>query len=55
MRADVNIVDADRVAERQPELVHDFPGGAPRFVQRSMGYKATVVNGVMSSRSARPQ
>jgi N-acyl-D-amino-acid deacylase len=45
MRADVNVFDADSVAERQPELVHDFPGGAPRFIQRSTGYKATIVNG----------
>ena len=45
MRADVNVFDADKVAERQPELVNDFPGGAPRFIQRSIGYKATIVNG----------
>jgi N-acyl-D-amino-acid deacylase len=45
MRADVNVFDAGKVAERQPELVHDFPGGAPRFIQRSIGYKATIVNG----------
>ena len=48
MRADVNVFDADEVAERQPELVHDFPGGAPRYIQKSMGYKATVVNGKIS-------
>ena len=45
MKADVNVFDADQVAELQPELVHDFPGGAPRFIQRSKGYKATLVNG----------
>ena len=45
LRADVNVLDADQVAERQPEIVHDFPGGAPRFIQRSTGYKATLVNG----------
>jgi hypothetical protein len=22
-----------------------FPGGVPRFIQRSIGYKATIVNG----------
>ncbi|NRA00964.1 MAG: amidohydrolase family protein [Myxococcales bacterium] len=48
MRADLNVFDADRVAERQPELVHDFPGGAPRYIQRSLGYKATIVNGELS-------
>ena len=45
---DVNVLDADKVAERQPELVHDFPGGAPRFIQRSTGCKATIVNGEIS-------
>jgi len=48
MRADVNVLDAERVAECQPELVHDFPGGAPRFIQRSRGYRATLVNGEVS-------
>jgi len=45
MRADVNVFDFESVAELQPELVHDFPGGAPRYIQRSTGYKATLVNG----------
>jgi N-acyl-D-amino-acid deacylase len=45
MRADVNVFDADKVAELQPEMVNDFPGGAPRWTQRSIGYKATIVNG----------
>jgi N-acyl-D-aspartate/D-glutamate deacylase len=48
MRADVNVFDPERVAECQPELVHDFPGGAPRFIQRSKGYRATIVNGQLS-------
>jgi len=48
LRADVNVFDPERVAERHPEIVHDFPGGAPRFIQRSLGYKATLVNGQVS-------
>jgi len=48
LRADVNVFDPERVAERHPEIVHDFPGGAPRFIQRSLGYKATLVNGEVS-------
>ena len=48
LRADVNVFDPEQVAECQPELVHDFPGGAPRFIQRSRGYKATLVNGQVS-------
>ncbi len=45
MKADVNVIDLARVAERQPKLVHDFPGGAPRLIQKAVGYKATVCNG----------
>ncbi len=48
MRADVNVFDAGEVCELQPELVNDIPGGAPRFIQRSTGYKATLVNGVVN-------
>ena len=48
LRADVNVFDVSKVAERQPELVHDFPGGAPRYIQKSFGYKNTIVNGQVS-------
>ncbi len=48
LKADVNVFDPAQVRERQPELVHDFPGGAPRYIQKSMGYKATIVNGALT-------
>jgi N-acyl-D-aspartate/D-glutamate deacylase len=41
----VNVFDAAKVAEHHPEMVHDLPGGARRFNQRSSGYLATLVNG----------
>ena len=44
-KADINVIDVDNVAERQPEIVNDFPFGAPRFIQRAVGYKATLCNG----------
>jgi N-acyl-D-aspartate/D-glutamate deacylase len=50
MRADVNVFDLDRVGEEYPELVHDFPGGAPRYIQGSTGYVATLVNGEVAFR-----
>ena len=46
-RADINVINMNELEERQPELVHDFPGGAPRFIQRAQGYDATVCNGVV--------
>jgi len=48
MRADVNVIKLDEVGELQPELVHDFPHGAARYIQKATGYKATIVNGEVS-------
>ncbi len=44
--ADLNVIDLDGLALELPEIVHDFPGGAPRFVQRARGIEHTIVNGV---------
>lgn len=44
-RADVNVIDFDNVSELHPEMVHDFPGGAQRYIQKARGYKAAVING----------
>ncbi|HET9728839.1 MAG TPA: amidohydrolase family protein, partial [Acidimicrobiia bacterium] len=43
--ADVNVFDLDALALHVPEFVHDFPAGAGRYIQRSEGYRATIVNG----------
>lgn len=45
MRADINVIDVDRVEERQPEMVQDFPLGKSRLTQPAAGYLATLVNG----------
>ena len=37
--ADVNVIDLDGLALELPELVHDFPTGAGRYVQRSRGLR----------------
>ncbi|WP_420451348.1 N-acyl-D-amino-acid deacylase family protein [Ilumatobacter sp.] len=44
-RADVNVIDLDRLAESVPSYVHDFPDGGGRLVQTATGYVATVCNG----------
>ena len=44
-RADINVIDMECIAERQPKMLYDFPGGAPRLSQRAVGYRATVCNG----------
>ena len=45
MRADVNVIDLDRLALHYPERVEDLPAGAGRLVQRSDGYVETLVRG----------
>ena len=44
-KADINVFSPEEVTELQPVLVNDFPGGAPRYIQKSRGFKATIVNG----------
>ena len=43
--ADVNVIDFERLSLIGPEYVHDFPGGAGRYIQRGTGYDVTIVNG----------
>jgi N-acyl-D-aspartate/D-glutamate deacylase len=45
MRADVNIIDVDKVIEGQPTLIRDFPNDTPRLTQKAKGYRATICNG----------
>jgi hypothetical protein len=42
LRADVNVIDFNRLRLHKPELVHDMPAGGRRFVQRADGYEATL-------------
>jgi len=45
--ADLNLVDLDALGVRRPEMVHDLPGGARRFVQRADGWVATIKSGAV--------
>ena len=45
-KADLNVIDLDRLTLHCPEPVYDLPGGGRRLVQRAEGYAATVVSGV---------
>lgn len=44
-RADINVIDYERVGQYQPEYVYDFPNGAGRYTQPGCGFKATICNG----------
>ena len=44
-KADLNLIDFDRLRLLPPEQVHDLPAGAGRLVQRADGYVSTIVSG----------
>jgi N-acyl-D-aspartate/D-glutamate deacylase len=44
-RADVNVIDFERLQVQKPELVHDMPANGRRFVQKVDGYETTIVAG----------
>ena len=44
-KADVNIIDMDRLAIDLPTIVHDLPAGGRRLDQSARGYDATIVSG----------
>jgi len=52
--ADVNVIDLNKLALPLPEIVHDFPGDAPRFVQRANGIDHTFVNGTHFMENGEP-
>ena len=47
-RADLNLIDYDRLTFGPPRMADDLPGGAKRLVQRADGYVATFVDGVQT-------
>ncbi len=47
-RADLNLIDFDNLTIQAPFVRHDLPAGGSRVLQPSTGYKATMVNGVIT-------
>ncbi len=45
LRADLNVIDHDRLTLRQPHMVADLPAGGTRFLQEAEGYDYTIVAG----------
>ncbi|MEA3019658.1 MAG: hypothetical protein QOI47_1182 [Actinomycetota bacterium] len=50
-RADVNLIDFERLQERRPEMHFDLPAGGKRLLQRADGYVATLVAGQVTYES----
>lgn len=49
-KADVNVIDLDRLALHAPVVAFDLPGGGRRLDQHATGYVATVCNGTVIRR-----
>ncbi|HWX75315.1 MAG TPA: amidohydrolase family protein, partial [Solirubrobacteraceae bacterium] len=47
-RADVNVIDFERLRARRPEIRHDLPAGGKRLVQAADGYVATIAAGAVT-------
>lgn len=48
MRADLNLIDFERLTFEMPEMVYDFPANGRRLIQKAKGYVATFCNGVQT-------
>ena len=51
MKADVNVIDLDRLHLFAPRTVSDLPAGGKRMQQRANGYDATIVSGQITYRN----
>lgn len=49
-RADLNVIDFDRLSLELPRVTHDLPAGGRRLMQDANGYVATIVNGQVVTR-----
>ena len=53
-KADVNIIDWDRLGADKPYVAHDLPAGGKRLLQKVHGYDATIVSGRVTFRDGVP-
>ncbi|MEZ5568963.1 MAG: amidohydrolase family protein [Halioglobus sp.] len=53
-KADINIIDFDRLTLHAPQVVNDLPAGGRRLVQTASGYVATLIAGKVAFREGQP-
>ena len=54
LKADINIIDFNRLHLHAPHIVRDLPADARRLTQIADGYVANIVSGVVTYREGRP-
>jgi N-acyl-D-aspartate/D-glutamate deacylase len=52
-KADVNVIDYDRLHLHPPKVHYDLPVGGRRLMQQVDGYEATIVSGVVTQRGGK--
>ena len=52
-KADLNVIDFERLQLYSPQTRYDLPKGGRRLTQRADGYEATIVSGVVTYRNGR--
>jgi N-acyl-D-aspartate/D-glutamate deacylase len=53
-RADLNVIDFDRLRLNTPTMAYDLPAGARRLIQTADGYAATIMCGQVTYRDGAP-
>jgi N-acyl-D-amino-acid deacylase len=53
-RADLNLIDYDTLALKDPEMVYDLPAGGKRLTQKARGYLATICHGEVTFEHGQP-
>ena len=54
LKADINVIDYDKLKIHGPHVVYDLPAGGKRLMQRTDGYAATVLAGTVVHRHGQP-
>jgi N-acyl-D-aspartate/D-glutamate deacylase len=54
LKADLNVIDMDRLAVHAPTMAYDLPAGGKRLLQGASGYDATIVSGQVIYREGKP-
>jgi N-acyl-D-aspartate/D-glutamate deacylase len=54
MKADINVIDLERLRILPPEMVFDLPADGRRMIQRAEGYRYTIVSGAVTFENGEP-
>jgi N-acyl-D-aspartate/D-glutamate deacylase len=53
-KADLNVIDFERLTLHRPQMAFDLPGGARRLIQRATGYEKKIVSGQVVMENGEP-